>query len=291
MHLNGHGMAARLWTGGQGAWCLQLACPPWEPSPTCRHLERVRDRAQQTVWVCACESAVSKYIVFTPLCLLALRHTVPSWQLAQSFCFCSFPNMDFIQEWGVSRDPWDTSRLCSKYASEERCCSCLPFQSLHPVMQSSKPSKDQSPWLWPCVWDTDPGVGPRSGSEQGVGRRPALQAQPTHSRPCGSDSEHQVEVGRIGKFCSPASCTLHKPSHPPTPMKLSASFGWTTAVITNVSEASRRQHHLPYRVLPHREPCLEAPSHRNASSVPSTVLNILLLLTDFILRIIWGGGC
>ena len=96
----------------------------------------MRDQAWQTVWVCACESVVSKYIV---LCAFmppsTERHTVLPVQLAQSFCFCCFLNIDFILKCGISYYPEDISKLCSGGAPKEKHCSCyFPSQRLHSIM-------------------------------------------------------------------------------------------------------------------------------------------------------------
>lgn len=128
-----------------------------------------------------------------------------------------------------------------------------------------------------------------SGSEHGADRKLALQAQLNQLKTTWLRPEHvKWRWKGLEKFSNPTSCALHKPSHSPTPMKLSASFGLTTATITKFSESSRCQNHLPYLGLcaasqgvpllsPKTQECLLRAQH---------CCNLSHMFADAILRII-----
>ena len=222
---HGHCMAARLWMGSHWAQHPQLA--GWSALRTfscLRQLGYMRDRAGEMVWICACESVVSKYIV-----LHALRDTqfLPA-QLAQSFCFCWSPYMEFLLKCGISltqRTP--VSSAVTVHWRED----VAPIS----IQGSAFCNADEAPrdWipLWLCLWDVALGDALRSGSEHRTYQKPAPQAQLTRLRPHGSDLRAS---SRSGKECKsflillPMLCT-----HPPICRKLSASFCLTPAMITN----------------------------------------------------------
>ena len=113
---------------------------PWEHFPTCRQQERER-RAQQTVWLCACESVVSKYIVLHALSDSQPRETqfLPR-NLLKAFWFCCFVNMNLIPKFEVSHDLRDpTSSAPSMHRRESmvlvfhsRACTPWCSQAKHP---------------------------------------------------------------------------------------------------------------------------------------------------------------